>query len=133
MRFQQSLALTRCLLGLPGEADCSRWPGHDEAGYSIKGPCQHHNIKEYPTVRAFNPSIGPHGTNYSGEAECVLRLQNQTTNMPMTPASSVKCWLLNTLSDALVKKDLPCLPLLCSLDALRNWVQATMDSLCEFR
>jgi len=53
---------------LIAEVDCSRWPGHDEEGYSIKGPCQIHDIKEYPTVRAFNPALGPHGTNYSGEA-----------------------------------------------------------------
>jgi len=53
---------------LIAEVDCSRWPGHDEDGYSIKGPCQIHDIKEYPTVRVFNPALGPHGANYSGAA-----------------------------------------------------------------
>lgn len=53
---------------LIGEVDCSRWPGIDANNYSIKGMCQYHNIREYPTVRSFNPAFGPHGRNYTGPA-----------------------------------------------------------------
>jgi len=48
------------------EVDCSRWPGADEDGYSIRSLCQIHEIQEYPTVRAFSPAFGLHGHNYTG-------------------------------------------------------------------
>jgi hypothetical protein len=61
-------ALTPTATRVAGEVDCSRWPGIDENSYSIKSPCQIHHIREYPTVRAFNPALGPHGLNYTGDA-----------------------------------------------------------------